>query len=104
MESNALLLDINAEHKGVFLRNGEYASISSIEPQDILDLIKSIAKDPSATLTECTAENDIVDLIDKTIYKKLYDKLSDLQTNRSQYLGDIDDEFEEFKRKMGIDA
>lgn len=104
MESKMPILEINVEHKGVFLRNGEYASISSIEPQDILNLIKLIARDPSATLTECTAENDIVDLIDRTIYKKLYEKLSDLQTNRSQYLEEINSEYEEFKRKMGIDA
>lgn len=104
MESSTPILEINEEHKGVFLRNGEYASISSIEPQDILNLIKLIAKDSSVTLTECTTENDIVDLIDKTIYKKLYEKLNDLQVNRSQYLEEIDSEYEEFRRKMGIDS
>ena len=104
MESNKPILTITPDHKGVFLRNGEYASISSVEPQDILALIQIIAQDPDSTLTECTKDNDIVDLIEKTIYEKLYEKLRDLQINRTQYLEGIDKEYEEFSRKMGIES
>lgn len=102
MESNKPILTIAPDHKGVFLRNGEYASISSVEPQDILALIQIIAQDPDSTLTECTKDNDIVDLIEKTIYEKLYEKLRDLQINRSQYLEEIDSDFSSFKQKMNI--
>lgn len=96
------ILCIDESHHAIFTRNGEWASISNIEPDDILTMVRIIAENPDALMDECSKENDIVDQIEKTIYTELYRKLKDLQENREAYLQEIEDEFSEYERKMGI--
>lgn len=100
--TNNKLLYIDAEHHAFFDRNGAMASILAIEPDDILSMVQTIAEDPNAEMDECTSENDIVDQIEKTIYSELYKKLKDLQDNREVYLQEIENDYSEYERKMGI--
>ena len=96
------ILHIDESHHALFARNDEWASISNIEPDDILALVRFVAENPDVVMDECSRENDIVDQIEKTIYTVLYKKLKDLQENRKAYLQEIEDEFSEYERKMEI--
>lgn len=96
------LLKIDENHRAFFSRNGEWASVQDIERDDLLALIDKVAENNDIHLDECTAENDIVDQIEKTIYQQLYTILHDLDDKREAYLSDIDSEFDELERQYKL--
>ena len=95
------LLKINEQHQGFFLKNGDWASIESIEKEDILYLIEATAVN-EIEMDEPTEDLYINNPAAKTIYDQLLAVLKELNENRESYLADIDHEFDELERKYGI--
>lgn len=95
------LLEINEQHRGFFLKNGDWASIESIEKEDILYLIEATAVN-EIELDEPTEDLYINNPAAKTIYDQLLAVMKELNENRESYLADIDREFDELERKYGI--
>lgn len=92
------LLCITEDHQAQFLRNGQWASISSLESDDVLALVREVANNSDVAFDVCTEENDIVNPIDKTIYIELYKQLNDLNENRDTYLDGVKAEFDAYEQ------
>ena len=64
------LLSIDSEHNGLFLKNDEWASIDSLQKEDIVGLIQAAAAN-HIEVDELTEERYIKHPASKTIYEKL---------------------------------
>lgn len=95
------LLKIDSDHNGLFLKNGEWASIDSLQKEDIVYLIQTAAAN-HIEADEPTEERYIKHPASKTIYEKLLEVLIDLERNREIYLSEIDQEFNELEREYGL--
>lgn len=95
------LLSIDFEHNGLFLKNGEWASIDSLQKEDIVCLIRTAAAN-HIEVDELTEERYIKRPASKTIYEKLSEVLLELEQNRDMYLSEIDREFNELEREYGL--
>lgn len=96
------LLKIDGNHDAYFNKNGDWAAIRDIERDDLLALIRSVAASDSIELDECTADNEIRNPIERTIYQQVYKLLYDLDEHRDLYLAEIDAEFDELERRYRL--
>lgn len=95
------LLSIDSEHNGLFLKNDEWASIDSLQKEDIVGLIQAAAAN-HIEVDELTEERYIKHPASKTVYEKLSRVLLELEQNREVYLSEIDREFNELEREYGL--
>lgn len=95
------LLSIDSEHNGLFLKNDEWASIDSLQKEDIVGLIQAAAAN-HIEIDKLTEERYIKHPASKTIYEKLSEVLLELEQNREIYLSAIDQEFNELEREYGL--
>ena len=95
------LLSIDSNHNGLFFKNGEWASLDSLQKEDIVCLIQAAAIN-HIEVDELTDEQYIKHPASKTIYEKLSEVLLELEQNSEVYLSEIDQEFNELEREYGL--
>lgn len=98
------LLKIGDKHEGLFLKDGKWVSIASIEADDLVSLIEMVAKnEETIVLDECSDEALINNPIEKTIYEEVYKVLNDLVINRQAYLAECQNKLSELEMKYGLE-
>ena len=100
-----ILLKID-EGKGLYLKGNEFVSIASIEPDDLVTLIETIAKTegPIDLDTYDNSDKQIVNPIEKTIYEEVFKVLNELNTNRDDYVVKCAEMLDELEKKYGLEG
>lgn len=100
-----ILLKID-EGKGLYLKGNEFVSIASIEPDDLVTLIETVAKpEGSIGLDACdNSDKQIVNQIEKTIYEEVFKVLSKLDANRDDYVAKCAEKLDELEKKYGLEG
>lgn len=97
------LLKIGDKHEGLYLKDGEWVSIASIEADDVVALIEMVAKnEETVVLDECGDDNPITNPIEKTIYEEVFKVLIELVNDRGAYLAECQEKLSELEKKYGL--
>ena len=97
------LLRIDPQNNEAFFKkDNDWMPITSVERDDLVDLIDLVAKEDSVGLDECTQTLFIKDDTARTIYENIYKVLKDLSDNREEYTKEYREEFEACKEKYGL--
>lgn len=98
------LLKIGDKHEGLYLKDGAWAPMASIEADDLVALIEAVAKNEEVVvLDECNDDNPINNPIERTIYEEVYKVLNEIADNREAYLAECRDKVTELEKKYGLE-
>lgn len=98
------LLKIGDKHEGLYLKDGKWMPIASIEADDLVFLVETVANTEEAIgLDECNDGNPINNPIERTIYEEVYKVLKELADNREAYLAECKDKLSELEKKYGLE-
>lgn len=100
-----ILLKID-EGKGLYLKGNEFVSIASIEPDDLVTLIETIAKTEGPIRLDVynNCDKQIVNPIEETIYEEVFKVLNDLYTHRDDYVAKCAEKLDELEKKYGLEG
>ena len=98
------LLKIDESQKAFYRKENAWVPIVSIERDDLLALIDSLATADSVELDECSESLFIADPTARLIYENIYKALKDLSDNRDDYLREYRASFEDLKKSYGLSA
>ncbi|MBQ4263392.1 MAG: hypothetical protein IJB83_04000 [Bacilli bacterium] len=96
---------LKIENKKCFFSTdgSKYISITDIGKEDIYMILDIIYSDKDYEMDEYNENVEIVNDVEKIIYKDIYSQFSSFETKKDIFASEINDEFKAIKEKYELD-